>query len=337
MTLTNLPKNKKVILLKKPENKITDDLFKVINGDCIEPNNDELLIKVDTIGIDAWIRTTFYDNSYHNTSKLNQAIGALGVGQVLISKSDKFKEGDFISGPMGTQTHTTMHSAACQKVETNNANPELNIGLLGLTTGLTAYFGLLHVGKVQKNDLVVISGAAGGVGVIACQLAKIKGAKVIGIAGSEEKRNFLLNKLKVDFAINYKNKCFKEELESIAKDKIDIFFDNVGGEILNNVLHNLNTRARIVICGAISQYNNFDKVLGPSAYLKLAERYSRMEGFTVMHFSEKFPQAIKELTKLYNNNELVVPTHYEKGIEAFPKAIQMLFNGSHKGKLMVKI
>ncbi len=262
MTLTNLPKNKKAILLKRPENEITDDLFKIIDEECIEPNDDELLIRVDTIAIDAWIRTTFDEGSYHDTSQLNQGIGALGIGEVLISKSDKFKEGDFVSGPMGAQTHITMHSAAYQKVESNSADPELNIGLLGLTTGLTAYFGLIDVGKVKKEELVVVSGAAGGVGIIVCQLAKTKGAKVIGIAGGEEKSNFLLNEIKVDYAIDYKNQNVREELESIAKDKIDVFFDNVGGEILNDVLNNLNTGARIAICGAISQYNNFDNILG---------------------------------------------------------------------------
>ena len=247
MTLTNLPKNKKAILLKRPENEITDDLFKIIDEECIEPNDDELLIRVDTIAIDAWIRTTFDEGSYHDTSQLNQGIGALGIGEVLISKSDKFKEGDFVSGPMGAQTHITMHSAAYQKVERNSADPELNIGLLGLTTGLTAYFGLIDVGKVKKDELVVVSGAAGGVGIIVCQLAKTKGAKVIGIAGGEEKSNFLLNEIKVDYAIDYKNQNVREALESIAKDKIDVFFDNVGGEILNDVLNNLNTGARIAI------------------------------------------------------------------------------------------
>ena len=130
MTLTNLPKNKKAILLKRPENEITDDLFEIIDEECIEPNDDELLIRVDTIAIDAWIRTTFDEGSYHDTSRLNQGIGALGIGEVLISKSDKFKEGDFVSGPMGAQTHITMHSSAYQKVERNNADPKLNIGCL---------------------------------------------------------------------------------------------------------------------------------------------------------------------------------------------------------------
>ena len=240
MTLTNLPKNKKAVLLKRPENEITDEIFDIIDEDCIEPKEDELLIRVDTIAIDAWIRTTFDEGSYHETSEIQQGIGALGIGEVLVSNSDKFKEGDFVSGPMGAQTHITMHSAAYQKVENNKADPELNIGLLGLTTGLTAYFGLLDVGKVKKDDFVVVSGAAGGVGIIVCQLAKAKGAKVIGIAGGEDKKKFLLEVLKADYAIDYKNQNVREELESIAKDKIDVFFDNVGGEILNDVLNNLN-------------------------------------------------------------------------------------------------
>ena len=238
---------------------------------------------------------------------------------------------------MGAQTHITMNAAAFNKVNNNKIDPELDIGLLGLTTGLTAYFGLIEVVKVKNKETVVVSGAAGGVGMIVCQLAKIKGARVIGIAGGEDKKNFLLNDLGVDFAIDYKNKIVKDEIESIAKDKIDLYFDNVGGEILNDVLNNLNTGARIAICGAISQYNNFDNILGPSAYLKLAERHSRMEGFTVMHFVEKFPEAITELKNLYFNGDIIVPVHFENGINSFPKSIQMLFNGGHKGKLMVRM
>tara|TARA_B100000674_G_scaffold59194_1_gene41112 strand:+ start:1332 stop:2345 length:1014 start_codon:yes stop_codon:yes gene_type:complete len=337
MTLTNLPKNKKVVILKRPKNEITDDLFEIIEEDCMEPQDDELLIRVDTIAIDAWIRTTFDEGSYHETSEIKQGIGALGIGEVLVSNCDKFNEGDFVSGPMGAQTHITMNSAAYQKIKNKKLKPELDIGLLGLTTGLTAYFGLIDVAKVKKDDFVVVSGAAGGVGIIVCQLAKAMGAKVLGIAGGEDKKKFLIDEIKIDYAIDYKNENVREELENVAKDKIDVFFDNVGGEILDDVLNNINTGARIAICGAISQYNNFENIKGPSSYLKLAERYSSMEGFTVMHFSEKFPEAIEELTRLYNSGDIVVPTHYEQGIDSFPKSIQMLFNGGHKGKLMVRM
>jgi len=337
MTISNLPLTKKAVLIKRPENEITDDIFKIVEEESIEPNTDEVLVRVDTIAIDAWIRTTFDEGSYHETSKLEQGIGALGLGEVIISKSDKFKEGDIVSGPMGAQTHITMNAMAYEKIEANKIDAELNIGLLGLTTGLTAYFGLLDVGKVKKGETVVVSGAAGGVGIIVCQLARLKGANVIGIAGGQEKCDFLLNKLKINHAIDYKNQNVREELENLVKGSIDVYFDNVGGEMLNDILNNLNTGARIAICGAISQYNNFDNILGPSAYLKLAETYSRMEGFTVMHFSDKFDLAIKELTEFYNKGEIIVPTHYENGIESFPKAIQMLFNGGHTGKLMVKM
>ncbi|MEC9414401.1 MAG: NADP-dependent oxidoreductase [Pseudomonadota bacterium] len=337
MTISNLPLTKKAVLIKRPENEITDDIFKIVEEETIEPNTDEVLVRVDTIAIDAWIRTTFDEGSYHETSKLEQGIGALGLGEVIISKSDKFKEGDIVSGPMGAQTHITMNALAYEKIESNKIDPELNIGLLGLTTGLTAYFGLLDVGKVKKGETVVVSGAAGGVGIIVCQLARLKGANVIGIAGGQEKCDFLLNTIKVNHTIDYKNQNVREELENLVKSSVDVYFDNVGGEMLNDILNNLNTGARIAICGAISQYNNFDNILGPSAYLKLAETYSRMEGFTVMHFSEKFDVAIKELTEFYNKGEIIVPTHYENGIESFPKAIQMLFNGGHTGKLMVKM
>ena len=135
MSLTNLPKNKKAILLKRPKNEVTDDLFEIIDEDCIEPNSGELLVRVDTIAVDAWIRTTFDVGSYHETSKINQSIGALGLGEVLISKSEKFKEGDIVSGPMGAQTHITMNAAAFNKVNNNKIDPDLDSGLLGPTTG----------------------------------------------------------------------------------------------------------------------------------------------------------------------------------------------------------
>ena len=172
MTISNLPNVKKAVLIKRPKNEITDDLFKIIEEEVIEPKEGEVLVRVDTIAIDAWIRTTFDEGSYHETSELNQGIGALGIGEIIISKSDKFKEGDIVSGPMGAQTHITMNELAYQKISDSEINAELNIGLLGLTTGLTAYFGIKDVGKLKPGETVVVSGAAGGVGIIVCQIAK---------------------------------------------------------------------------------------------------------------------------------------------------------------------
>ncbi len=168
-------------------------------------------------------------------------------------------------------------------------------------------------------------------------LAKIKGAKVIGVAGGKEKCEVLLNEIGVDATIDYKNQDIDKELKIHAKNGIDIFFDNVGGEILDVALDNLNERARVVICGAISQYSQHDSVKGPSLYLRLAEKYAVMEGFTVMHFQHKYKEAYKELLDLYQKGLLKAPFHIEEGIENFPLALQKLFTGGNTGKLIVKI
>ena len=337
MNISNLPTAKKLILKKRPGKDFDEENFEVVEDLAKAPEKDELLIKVDTLAIDAWIRTTLHEGSYHDSAQEGNVISALGIGEVLISKSKKFQEGDFVSGPLGAQTHSTMHAAAFNKIHNPQLDPEVNIGLIGLTSGLTAYFGLIDVGKVKEGETVVVSGAAGGVGIIVCQLAKALGAKVIAIAGGPEKCSYLLNDLEMDHVIDYKNFDVENELESIAKDKIDVFFDNVGGDILDAVLDNLNTGARVAICGAISQYSDMKNVIGPKKYLKLAENYARMEGFTVMHFSEKFEEATQKLLSLYEEGKIVVPTHYENGIESFPRALKMLFTGGHTGKLMVKI
>jgi NADPH-dependent curcumin reductase CurA len=222
------------------------------------------------------------------------------------------------------------------KVENPEIDPFTQIAVLGVTTGLTAYFGIYEVGQVKKDDVVLVSGAAGGVGALVCQLAKIKGAKVIGVAGGKEKCDVLVNEIGADAAIDYKKDNLDEKIKEHASEGIDIFFDNVGGEILDAALDNIRDRARVVICGAISQYSHHESVNGPSLYLRLAEKYSRMEGFTVMHFEDRYEEASKELLSLYEQGKLKIPYHIEDGIENFPLALQKLFTGGNTGKLMVK-
>jgi hypothetical protein len=235
------------------------------------------------------------------------------------------------------QSYTTMPADFFTKVSNPEIDPFTQIGILGVTTGLTAYFGIYEVGQVKKDEIVLVSGAAGGVGSLVCQLAKLKGAKVIGIAGGKEKCDVLLNEIGVDASIDYKNQNIDEQIKVHAPEGIDIFFDNVGGEILDIALDNIRDRARVVICGAISQYSHHDAVDGPSLYLRLAEKYSRMEGFTEMHFEEHYAEASKELLDLYNKGKLKVPFHIEEGIDNFPLALQKLFTGGNTGKLMVKV
>tara|TARA_B100001989_G_scaffold49804_1_gene32218 strand:- start:6408 stop:7424 length:1017 start_codon:yes stop_codon:yes gene_type:complete len=334
--LSNLPNLKKVVLKERPIDNPKVEGFDIIEEISRAPNNGEILVQMQALEIGAWIRTTLNEEAFHGSTPIGGTIPALGIGKVLISKSDKFKEGDIVNGPIFAQTHTTMPAEMFTKVENPEIDPFTQIAVLGVTTGLTAYFGIYEVGQVKKDDIVLVSGAAGGVGSLVCKLAKIKDAKVIGVAGGKEKCDVLMNEIGADAAIDYKKDNLDEKIKEYASEGIDIFFDNVGGEILDAALDNLKDRARVVICGAISQYSNHDSVNGPSLYLRLAEKYSRMEGFTVMHFEDRYEEASKELLSLHQQGKLKIPYHIEDGIENFPLALQKLFTGGNTGKLMVK-
>ena len=334
--LSNLPNLKKVVLKERPIDNPKVEGFDIIEEISRAPNDGEILVQMQALEIGAWIRTTLNEEAFHGSTPIGGTIPALGIGKVLISKSDKFKEGDIVNGPIFAQTHTTMPAEMFAKVENPEIDPFTQIAVLGVTTGLTAYFGIYEVGQVKKDDVVLVSGAAGGVGALVCQLAKIKGAKVIGVAGGKEKCDVLVNEIGTDAAIDYKKDNLDEKIKEHASEGIDIFFDNVGGEILDAALDNIRDRARVVICGAISQYSHHESVNGPSLYLRLAEKYSRMEGFTVMHFEDRYEEASKELLSLYKQGKLKIPYHIEDGIENFPLALQKLFTGGNTGKLMVK-
>ena len=334
--LSNLPNLKKVVLKERPIDNPKVEGFDIIEEISRAPNDGEILVQMQALEIGAWIRTTLNEEAFHGSTPIGGTIPALGIGKVLISKSDKFKEGDIVNGPIFAQTHTTMPAEMFAKVENPEIDPFTQIAVLGVTTGLTAYFGIYEVGQVKKDDVVLVSGAAGGVGALVCQLAKIKGAKVIGVAGGKEKCDVLVNEIGADAAIDYKKDNLDEKIKEHASEGIDIFFDNVGGEILDAALDNIRDRARVVICGAISQYSHHESVNGPSLYLRLAEKYSRMEGFTVMHFEDRYEEASIELLSLYEQGKLKIPYHIEDGIENFPLALQKLFTGGNTGKLMVK-
>ena len=234
--LSNLPNLKKVVLKERPSENPKVDGFDIIEEISRAPNDGEVLIEMQALEIGAWIRTTLNEEAFHGSTPIGGTIPALGIGKVLISKSDKFNEGDIVNGPIFAQTHTTMPAEMFTKVENPEIDPFTQIAIFGVTTGLTAYFGIYEVGRVKKDDVVLVSGAAGGVGALVCQLAKIKGAKVIGVAGGKEKCDVLINEIGIDAAIDYKNDNLDEKIKLYATDGIDVFFDNVGGEILDAAL-----------------------------------------------------------------------------------------------------
>lgn len=326
----------RVVLKQFPKKLPQDSDFEVQTLELGEPGPGQLLIKVSHLSIDAFIRTTLGAGGLHDQSGLGDPVTALGVGRVLKSGDPKFAENDWVSGPTLAQTHALMPSAMFQKIEVGNQSPSLHLGLLGLTTGLTAYAGMIRVGEVAAGDTVVVSAAGGAVGSVACQLAKHSGARVIGIAGGPAKCQYLLDDVGCDVAIDYKAGNVAADLDAAAPDGINVFFDNVGGELLDQVLDRLAMGARVVICGAISQYDNLADVRGPALYLRLAERNASMRGFTVDYYAEEFPGFAKQITQ-WMDSGLHLSEHIEQGLENFPLALRTLFNGGHQGKLLVEI
>ena len=296
------------------------------------------LVKVDTLSMDAWIRTTLTPGSFHETADLGSTIRALGVGQVVESTAARLVAGDWVYGPLSAQTHALMPAAALTKLDLSNSiQPRDYVGPLGVTTGLTAWVGLIAVADVQAGETVLVSGAAGAVGSMVVLLAKARGARVIGIAGGPEKCRYLLGQLGADVAIDYKNADVAAEVAAAAPGGIDVFFDNVGGEILDIALANLApANARVAICGAISQYSDLANVRGPRNYLKLAERNAAMKGFVVTHHAARFAEAKAEIAALMREGRLVLPEHVVDGIDRFAEALLLLFSGGHTGNLLVR-
>jgi NADPH-dependent curcumin reductase CurA len=329
--------NRRVVLEQRPEGALTDDCLAIEEEPLAPLQPGQVRVRVDVISIDAFIRTTLRDTGFHQTVPIGGTVGALGAGHVIESTVDGFAPGDAVKGGLGAQTIATVPGEGLQKVDESLAPLPTHLSALGITTGLTAWVGVRNVGHPQPGETFVVSAAAGAVGSIAGQIAKIDGARVIGIAGGERKTRFLVDELGFDGAIDYRSDDVPARLRELAPHGVNVFFDNVGGEILDVVLDQLAMHARVVICGAISQYERTDEVAGPSNYLKLAERQSRMEGFAVFHFPESFAQATTELSGWLADGSLRMPEQIVEGLDRFPAALRMMFDGENLGKLLVTV
>jgi NADPH-dependent curcumin reductase len=330
-----MPTCRRVVLKQRPSGLPTASDFEIQSLELGQPGPGQVLLEVGAISVDAFIRTTLDGDGIHGTVGLGAPVTALGVARVLASGDAQLATGDWVFGPTLAQTHALMPAALFQKIDTTLAPPSAWLGILGMTTGLTAYFGLLEVVGVAPGETVVVSGAAGAVGSVVCQLGKIAGARVIGIAGGPDKVRYLTDTIGADAGIDYKGEDVGARLDLLAPNGIDVYFDNVGGELLDTVLDRISTGARISLCGAISQYQHMEDVRGPRLYLRLAERNARMCGFTVDHYAARFGEALPRLAAWMKAGQLVLPEHVERGIEQFPAALIRLFTGGHMGKLLV--
>ncbi len=333
MTMTN----QRVVLAQRPVGTATPDCFRVETAELAELGPDEIRVAVAYVSVDAGTRTMLKGEGFHAQTGLGEAILAGGVGRIIASTAAGWEVGQAVRGGFGAQTIATVTPRELERVDESAGPLSAHLGVLGRSTGVTAWIGIRRVAKPQPGETFVVSAAAGAVGSIAGQIAKRDGARVIGIAGGARKVAYLTDRLGFDAAVDYKNEDVNARLRELAPDGVNVFFDNVGGPILDAVLDNIAMHARVVICGAISQYDDMDNVTGPSLYLRLAERQSTMEGFAYFHFPESIAPATAELGEWLADGSLVLAEEILEGIERYPEALQFMFSGGNLGKLMVKV
>ena len=297
----------------------------------------EVLVKVLYISLDPAMRGWITDRkSYVPPVAIGEVMRALALGRVVSSQNPNFAAGDHVSGALGMQEYAISDGNGIFKIDPRIAPLPTHLSALGMP-GMTAYFGLLDTGQPNPGDTVVVSAAAGAVGAIVGQIAKIKGCRAIGIAGGADKCRYIVDELGFDAAIDYKAEEIYGALQKHCPKGINVYFDNVGGDILDAVLARLARGARIVICGAISQYNNTGPIKGPSNYMSLLVNRASMKGMLVMDNQPRFPQAIREMAGWMAEGHLKSREHIVEGLKKFPEAFLMLFTGANFGKLELKL
>ncbi|MFN3258828.1 MAG: NADP-dependent oxidoreductase [Ilumatobacter sp.] len=329
--------NQRVVLVRRPVGTATPDCFELRKEPLVELEPGQVRVGVEYVSVDAGTRTMLRGEGFHQQVGLGDTIRSSAVGRVVETTVDDFPIGQAVRGGFGVQTLSTMPATSLTAIDDSIGPISLYLGALSGSTGVTAWIGVREIGKPAAGETFVVSAAAGAVGSVAGQIAKLDGARVIGIAGGPEKCAHLVDVLGFDEAIDHRNDDVAARLRTLCPDGIDVFFDNVGGAILDAALDNLAMHARVVICGAVSQYDDMDNVTGPSMYLRLAERQSRMEGYAYFHFPERIPTAMAQLSGWILDGSLVVPEHVLEGIERYPEALEFMFNGGNVGKLLVKV
>ena len=302
------------------------------------PGEGEILVRNIYLSLDpanrGWVSEV---KSYVPPVAIGEVMRGITIGVVEQSHHDDFQVGDIVQGISGWQDYAVTNGAGLTRLPKDPSLPlTAHLGLFGII-GPTAYFGILDVGKPKAGETLVVSAAAGAVGSLVGQIGKIKGCRVVGIVGTDEKCNWIRETLGFDAAINYKNEPVRKRLQKHCPDGIDVYFDNVGGEILDAVLGLINVRARIVICGMISLYNSTEPVPGPYNFRSILTQRARVEGFIILDYMNRFQEAIEDLGKWLSEGKIQYRVDVVDGLENAPRAINKLFEGTNKGKLIVKV
>jgi NADPH-dependent curcumin reductase CurA len=310
----------------RTETKVPDDL-----------KDDEVLLKAWYFSVDPYMRGRMSNvKSYAASFDVDQPIRGGALAKVVESRSKYLIKGDTVVGILPWATYSVIRAENLRKVDTRSCPPGYHLGILGMP-GLTAYFGIMDIGKPKPGETVVISGAAGAVGIVAGQIAKLQGAIVVGIAGGEEKCTLLTDQFGFDSAINYKSsKALRKDIAAACPNGVDVYFDNVGGEITDAVVANLNNHSRFVLCGQISQYNNTRISTGPAILPVFLTRSVKLQGFIVGNYSAQFDDAMKQLTKWVNDGKLKYTETVIHGFDKLPETFISLFSGKNIGKMLVK-
>ncbi len=333
--------NRTLRLRQRPEGRIDDSTFELVEEPVPEIGDGEALIRILYISIDptnrAWIRNT---PTYLPPVRIGDVMRAGGVGRVVASNSKKFAEGDLVTGLTGWQDYAVAGDQDgipfTRIPEELNVPPEMVVGLLGIT-GLTAWYGVEKIGKPKEGETFFVSAAAGAVGSVAGQIAKIHGARVVGIAGSEDKCDWLVDELGFDAAINRRDHDWHDQLRHVCRNGIDVDFENVGGEIMEAVFAMLNVRARVALCGLISSYNLSAPPPGPRSFANLLVNRVLLQGFIIIDFLPHSQEATQQLAQWAMEGKLKHRDTIVEGLEKAPAAVNMLFDGDNYGKLMVRV
>lgn len=328
--------NRQILLVEKPSGKLSPSHFRMSEGGIPEPKDGEVLLRVRYISLDAANRAWMHGATYRSAVEANTVMAGGGIAEVVKSNAPGFAAGDIVFGDTGWQDYAAVPAKHLNKMPRIEPMTHL-LSVYGIA-GLTAYFGLLHVGRPKAGETVVVSAAAGSVGSIVGQIAKIKGCRVVGIAGGADKCHWLTSTLGFDAAVDYKGSAVFKALKAAAPNGIDVYFDNVGGDILEACLPQMNLRGRIACCGAVSQYDGVPSAHGPRGVpgLIVVKRLT-MQGFIVMDFMDQRDQALADLQSWVRSGKLKVQEDVIDGLENTPHALIGLLAGENRGKRMIRL
>ncbi|MEH6590721.1 MAG: NADP-dependent oxidoreductase [Halioglobus sp.] len=329
-------RNNNIQLAARPDGLPDHGCWHLSNDTVPQPRDRELLVEVKHISLDPAMRAWMNESCYIGGVDIGETMRAFGVGEILKSNHPEHEPGDLVRGMLGVQEYSVISGDDEQlnRLDVGDEPLSTHLGIYGMT-GLTAYAGMTKEVSVSPGQQVLISSASGAVGSIAAQIAKLQGARVVGIAGGPKKAAMCIDQMGLDACIDYKSGDVSEQIRQTMPDGVDIYFDNVGIPILDQVLDHINQDSTTLICGAINQFQHLDQIIGPALYLRLAERRSVMRGFTYYHYLDSFDEAVSQLKQWVGEGKVKYFEHQEHGLEDFHAVFNKLFEGGNYGKLIL--